>query len=129
MKYTPYCLVLCGIGLVLVLAGLAWSRSVGNQMAWTEAQAVKFNEVSAAYHNAAHSHGAGHGHDHGHSHGEASSAELAAAKAAWEDQMKQRDEAIAWRDFWKKVLYGGGMGAIVLGGIGYLVVKNVLEEE
>ncbi len=130
MKYTPYCLALCGVGLVLVIAGMAWSQSVGNKMAWTEAQAVKFNEVSATYHSAAHAHGAmDHGHDHGHSHENTSAAELAAAKAAWEAQMKQRDDAIAWRDLWKKVLLGSGMAAIMLGGAGYLVVKNVIEEE
>ena len=131
MKYTPHCLALVGVGLVLVIAGMMWTRSVGNQMAWTEQQALKFNEVSATYHSAAHAHGAmDHGHDHGHAHGEsASSAELAAAKAAWEATVKQRDDAIAWRDFWKNALFFSGMAAIVIGGGGYLIVKNTMDED
>lgn len=130
MKYTPHCLAICGCGLLLIIAGTIWSQSLGNRMAWTEEQAVKFNEVSANFHQAAHAHGAmHHGHDHGHADEHVSSAQLAAAKAAWQAQMKERDDAIAWRDFWRKALYGSGMAAIILGGAGYLIVKNVLEDD
>lgn len=128
MKYTSPCLALCAVGLVLIVAGLLWSQSLGNRAVWSEAQAVKFNEASARYHQAAHS--AMHGSDahDGHNHEDESADELAAAKAAWEAQMQERDNAIARRDFWRKVLLGGGMLAIILGGGGYLIVKNVLEE-
>ena len=128
MKYTPHCLALVGVGLVLVIAGMVWSRSVGNQMAWTEKQANNFSEVSAAYHQAAYAHGAT---DQRRS-AEAESAsakELAAVKAAWEAQVKQRDDAIAWRDFWKNALFFSGMAAIVIGGGGYLIVKNTMDED
>ena len=124
MKYELLSLGLCGIGLMLVIAGSMWVNTIGDRMAWTEQQAVKFNEVSAAFHQAAHAYGNMHP---GHKEDSVSAAELAAAKTAWEEQMKARDDAIAWRDLWKKVLYGGGMGAIVLGGMGYLVAKNAAE--
>ena len=130
MKYTPHCLVLCAIGLVLIIAGVVWTQSLGNRVAWTEEQAIEFNKVSANYHQAAHAHGAmDHGHSHGHADEHVSSSELAAAKAAWQAQMKARDDAIAWRDFWRVALLGSGMTAILLGGGGYLIVKNVLEED
>lgn len=125
MKYTGYCLGLCAVGLVLVVLGLLWTNVVGNPTVWSEAQALTFNEVSATYHQAAHEAMDHHGHAHEPS---SASANLEAAKKAWEEQMQARDAAIARRDFWKTLLFGGGMSAILIGGAGYLIARNVADD-
>jgi hypothetical protein len=128
MKLLVGCLGLCGVGVALIFAGLLWVNVIGDAASWDETQALKFNEVSATYHQAAHAHS---DHSHaGHNHGAsaAPAPELAAAKAAWQEQMQARDKAIGRRAFWKNVLLGSGMAAILLGGIGYLLAKNVMED-
>ncbi len=128
MKYPSLCLGLCGIGALLIGAGLLWSNVLGDQASWTEEQALAFNQASATYHQVAHAHAErGAHHDHIHlasSQGESvSDAELAAAKSAWQDQMRARDAAIAWRDGWRRGLLGGGMLLGLLGGLGYLASR------
>lgn len=129
MKFASLCLGLCGAGLLLISAGVLWSHVFGDQASWSEEQALAFNQASAAYHQAAHAHAeheAHHGHIHlASSHGASvSDAQLAAAKSVWQEQMRARDAAIAWRDGWRRGLIGGGMLLGALGGLGYLAVKS-----
>jgi hypothetical protein len=128
MKYTSVCLGLCALGAVLMIAGWTWQDVLGDQVVWTEEQAQKLNEASANFHQVAHAHGDQqahhHGHAHAHSHARVTDDDLAAAKNAWREQMEERDAAIAWRDFWRAALLRGGMAAIMLGGCGYLLMKN-----
>jgi hypothetical protein len=129
MKLASLCLGLCGAGVLLIGAGLLWSNGIGDKTLWSEEQAIAFNQASAAYHQAAHAH-AEHDAHHGHIHlassqgTSMSDAELAAAKSAWQEQMRARDAAIAWRDGCKRALIGGGMLLGALGGIGYLVIQR-----
>lgn len=129
MKYASLCLGLCGAGLLLIGAGLLWSNVYGDQASWTEEQALAFNQASATYHQVAHAHAEHEAHDdHVHlasSHGTSvSDDELAAAKNAWQEQMRARDAAIAWRDGWRRGLIGGGMLLGALGGLGYLAINR-----
>lgn len=127
MKATAVCLGICAVGVLLIVAGLVWTNVIGDRMSWTEEQAIQFNQVSVTYHQAAHAH-SDHGHDHAHDHGDHADTDLAQAKAAWQQKMSERDAAIGRRDFWKRFFLGGGMLAIMLGGAGYLIVKNVTED-
>lgn len=131
MKHTPICLGICAAGVALIVAGVIWSQVVGDRMSWSEEQAIEFNKVSATYHQAAHAH-SDHAHgESGHHHGEeqASAEALAAAKGAWQEQMRRRDTAIARREFWRKLLMGSGMSAIFLGGLSYIIVNRVMEDD
>jgi hypothetical protein len=136
MKYSPWLLTICAVGIVLLIAGMMLGRETGAfaRSSWTEEDAKKFNEVSATFHQVAHAHGdAQLGHDHAHSHGAsektATQAEFDKAKADWQEQMKLRDAAIAWRDRVKAILKYSGVVLISLGGVGFLIVKNVMEDQ
>jgi hypothetical protein len=133
MKYSPWLLIACGVGVVLLVAGLMLGSQTGvvARSTWTEEDAKKFNQVSATFHQVAHSHGdAKLEHNHGHSHGPAATeAEYEKAKADWQEQMVKRDAAIAWRDRVKALLKYNGIALISIGGVGFLIVKNVIEDQ
>jgi hypothetical protein len=137
MKYSPWLLIVCGVGSVLLIAGLMLGGQTGvvARSSWTEEDAKKFNQVSATFHQVAHAHGdAKLEHNHGHSHGPdgkppPSDADFEKAKADWQEQMKLRDSAIAWRDRVKAILKYAGIVLISIGGVGFLIVKNVVEDQ
>jgi hypothetical protein len=136
MKYSPWLLILCALGLVLFIAGLMFGSPEGMaaRSAWTEEKAKKFNEASASFHQIAHAHGdAQLAHQHGHSHGAddktPTEAEYQKAKADWEEQKRLRDGAIAWRERLKMILKSTGVALLAIGGVGFLIVKNVVEDQ
>jgi ABC-type nickel/cobalt efflux system permease component RcnA len=135
MKYGPLCLGLCAFGLLFLMGSWVWSGSVGDRASWTEEQAVEFSTAAAKLHQISHQHGAqsiphAHAHNHGDGdHRHVSDEELAVAKAAWTQQKELRDDAIRWRTFWQNVLRGIGVTGILLGGMGYLAMQKLDEED
>lgn len=129
MKITPICLALCALGALLIIAGSIWTNAAADKIVWTEEQAQKHNEIGAKFHQAAHAHGAHAGHNHGDADQTVTAAELAVAEKAWKEDQAKLEAAIARRSFWSRLLYRSGMGAIILGGVGYLIAKNVMEDQ
>lgn len=133
MKYGPWCLGACLLGVVLMAASWIWGSYVGSSAMWSEEEAKTLAASAARFHAAAHErmHGPNDSHGHAHSHVHLASlsasskeAEYHAAEADWKLHMQERDAAIAWRDFWERVLFGGGVVAVIAGGIGYLALRN-----
>jgi ABC-type nickel/cobalt efflux system permease component RcnA len=134
MKYSPALLILCAVGLVLMVAGYMFGSDSGTvaRAAWTEDQAKKFTEASASFHQIAHAHGdAQLAHNNGHNHAAdaPSEAEYEKAKSDWQEQLRLRDGAIAWRNRVRSILKYTGVALISIGGVGFLVVKNILEDQ
>jgi hypothetical protein len=125
---------MCAVGLMFLMASWVWSGSVGDQASWSEEQAVQFATKAAELHQISHQHGAqsirhAHADNHVDAKHQVSDEELAAAKTAWNEQKQLRDEAIGWRDWWKTILRSVGVGGILLGGIGYLVMQKMNEDD
>jgi hypothetical protein len=117
------CLLGCGLGVLLIVAGAAWSNLGGARMVYSPEQAKEWEEAHAAWHAAS----SGHTHDHATSPAASEGNHDAALETARE-RFERADAELESARFMKDRL-GGLMiwiGLAVAGafGVGYLLAGS-----
>ena len=54
--------------------------------------------------------------------------DLAVARDEWNTRMKDLERANNWVVLWTRILFGGGVLAVIAGGLGYFCAKQMEED-
>ncbi len=116
------CLVGCGLGALVMVAGAAWSMFGGASMAYSPEQAKEWEEASAAWHSAT----IGHTDEHS-PEAKAAPGDREATVAAARERFQRADDELKHARFVKNslgsVLVWTGLAIAAAFGVGYLASR------